>query len=160
MRSTKVFICVVLAGCIGIGTAGCGVSDLISLATSAMKLDGSASSVTGAEWELLSSTAANAAGVPALALSTEEAAALAAFLALNNIDDFGNMGNMDAPPDGLDDLAAAFQARADATGTTYDLTTEEGVEQFFQDYGEDLMAGLQQLLTDFGFVPPDMGGGS
>ncbi len=157
MKSAKVVLCVVLAGCIGISTTGCGIFDLISLATTAMKLDGSASTVTGAEWQLLSATAADTTGEAALALSAEEAAALAAFLAENNIDDFGDLGDMGAPPDGLDDLAAAFQERA---GTDYDLTTEAGAEQFFQDYGEDLMGGLQQLLADYGFEPPEMGGGA
>ncbi|MFH1417044.1 MAG: hypothetical protein ABII12_01985 [Planctomycetota bacterium] len=157
MKSAKVALCIVLVGCIGIGTAGCGVFDLISLATTAMKLNGNASAVSSAEWQLLSRTAADAAGVPGLALSAEEAAALAAFLALNGINDFGDLGNTNGPPEGLADLAAAFQARA---GGDYDLSTEEGAQRFFEDYGEELMNGLAQLLADFGFVPPDMGGGS
>lgn len=153
MRRAKVVLCVALVGCIGVGATGCGVFDLLTAASGATKLfGGQASGVTSSEWMMMSRTAAGAAGVPALALSDTEAAAIADFLSQNNINDLSTIGDQN-PNDleGLTELAQAFQERA---GDQYDLTDPQDAEQFFQDYGQELGQALAGALQGFGVQIP------
>ncbi len=147
MKVVKLRICLALVLCLSLATAGCGVFDLLTAAGAAGKLfGGSASEVTSNEWQVLSRTAADLAGTPDLALSVTEADAVSSFLETNGIDSFDSM---DAIQDlqGLEDLATAFQERA---GADYDLSTAEGAQDFFEDYGADLATGLMDTLSSFG----------
>ena len=157
MKATKLGCCVVLVVCVSVGTAGCGIFDLITAGMAAAKLfGGAASDVTAAEWELMTRTAANAVGQPDLALSSTEAAAIAQFLADNNIDDLGAIGDTD-DLQGLDDLADAFQSRADeiAGAGVYDLNDPDDAEAFFEAYGQELADGLAETLADLGIEIPN-----
>lgn len=155
MKGSKFGICVVLIGCITTGTVGCGIfdfiGDLVSVGTAAAKLfGGEANAVTANEWEALSGAAATAAGNSNLALSNTESAAVAAFLSQNNINDLSSIDSAQGLQ-GLDELAAAFQERA---GDEYDLTTQAGADQFFEDYGEELAQGLEETLAELGIDLP------
>lgn len=160
MRTAKLGLSVALVGSLAVGTAGCGIFDMLNLlnaATAAAKLfGGEANTVTQSEWELLSATAANFAGTPQLALNSTEAGAVAQFLADNNITSLEGIDGTGTPT-GLEDLAAAFQDRATAAG--HDLSTAAGAEAFFEDYGQELADGLQSALQGMGVDLPTGGGG-
>jgi len=153
MKTMKCGLCVVLVMCISVSTAGCGVFDLITAVTAAAKLfGGAASEVTQSEWELLSRTAADLAGDPDLALTSDEAAAVTQFLSENNINDFTAINDTE-DLQGLGALATAFQGKADAIAGegTYDLTDPDDAEAFFEAYGQELGEGLAEVAADLGF---------
>lgn len=146
MKKARIVMVFVLAAGVGVAASGCGTVELMTLASATAKLAaGDVGELTPAEWEVLTSTAADATGQPGLALTPEEAAALVAFLDANNIqsvDDFNNF-DISNPPQGLDDLATAFSSRY----PDVNWDDPDAVNQWFEQYGQEIADALAAQFT-------------
>jgi hypothetical protein len=117
MRLLKTGTCLVLAVCIGAAASGCGTAPLV---TAGLKVANSQmATLTGAEIKALSEAAVaiinSQTGGTGQPLTDEEAAAVAAFLAANNVNSPDDMQRLvtaaESDPSsvqGLAELAAAF----------------------------------------------------
>jgi NAD(P)-dependent dehydrogenase (short-subunit alcohol dehydrogenase family) len=146
MRRTRILLVCVLAVGVSVAASGCGAFEVLTLASAGAKLAaGDVGELTAAEWEVLTGAAADATGTPALALTPEEAAALVVFLDANNIQSFDDFENFDVtnPPQGLDELAAAFSGRY----PDVDWDDPDAVNQWFEQYGDDIAAALQDQFN-------------
>lgn len=153
MRSKKMGVVVLLVAALGVGSTGCGTFEIFTLASAAGKLaNNQVGALTAAEWQLLSTTGANLAATPELALSGSEAEAIVDFLAANGYASFNDIASNPPSQESLSALAQAFAGRATEAGL--DLTNPDDVEEFFEQYLRDLGEGLRNMLAGIGVQIP------
>lgn len=126
MKTCKTTIALVLVGSIVLGAAGCGSNPLLDAASAGLKIaNNQMSQLTSNEVlalsQLVISVVTEETGATIPALTTEQAAAIVAFLQANNInspDDLAllieNAENDPSSIQGLDALAAAFAGSENA----------------------------------------------
>jgi len=152
-KKMKMAGCVVLIAALGAGSTGCGTFEVFTLASAAGKLaNNQAGTLTAAEWQLLSSTAANLAGEPELALTAAEAQAIVAFMSTNGYVSFDDLGSNPPSAESLQALAQAFSGRVE--GGQHNLTDPEDVKRFFERYLRELGQGLRNMLAGMGVQIP------
>ncbi|MBN2561819.1 MAG: hypothetical protein JXQ75_12900 [Phycisphaerae bacterium] len=162
MRKTRIGICIVLVSCMAVGTTGCGIFDLFTLAGAVIKFaSGSVGELNSSEWQIVTKTAADATGIPGLALSPVEADAIVTFFDANNVntlDDIQGLADGGAVDlQGLSELATAFQARADEqAGEPVDFQDPQQVEEFLQGFADALGEALQGVLAGLGINPSEV----
>ncbi len=152
-KKTKMAVCMLLIAALGGGAAGCGTFEVFTLASAAGKLaSNQVGTLTAAEWQLLSSTAANLTGVPEIALTAEEAQAIVDFMSSNGYVSFDDFESHPPSVESLQALAEAFSGRVDEM--QYDLTDPDDVKEFFEHYLQELGNGLRNMLAGMGVQTP------